>query len=66
VTATVVGWILVGSFVAKTEDGKLKFLDKKDQKKDDSPAKSQSKTQDKSQTQKTKATPQETKPKKIW
>ena len=59
------GWLDTrGKFVAKTEDGKLKFLDKKDQKKDDSPAKSQSKTQDKSQTQKTKATPQETKPKK--
>ena len=59
------GWLDTrGKFVAKTEDGKLKFLDKKDQKKDDSPAKSQSKTQDKSQTQKTKATSQETKPKK--
>ena len=58
------GWLDTrGKFVAKTEDGKLKFVDKKDQKKDDSPAKGQSKTQDKSQTQKTKATPQETKPK---
>ena len=59
------GWLDTrGKFVAKTEDGKLKFVDKKDQKKDDSPTKAQSKTQDKSQTQKTKATPQETKPKK--
>ena len=58
------GWLDTrGKFVAKTEDGKLKFVDKKDQKKDDSPAKGQSKTQDKSQTQKTKATSQETKPK---
>ena len=59
------GWLDTrGKFVAKTEDGKLKFVDKKDQKKDDSPAKGQSKTQDKSQTQKTKETSQETKPKK--
>ena len=59
------GWLDTrGKFVAKTEDGKLKFVDKKDQKKDDSPTKGQSKTQDKSQTQKTKAAPQETKPKK--
>jgi len=58
------GWLDTrGKFVAKTEDGKLKFVDKKDQKKDDSPAKGQSKTQDKSQTKKTKATSQETKPK---
>ena len=58
------GWLDTrGKFVAKTEDGKLKFVDKKDQKKDDSTAKGQSKTQDKSQTQKTKATSQETKPK---
>jgi len=58
------GWLDTrGKFVAKTEDGKLKFVDKKDQKKDDSPAKGQSKTQNKSQTQKTKATSQETKPK---
>ena len=58
------GWLDTrGKFVAKTEDGKLKFVDKKDQKKDDSSAKGQSKTQDKSQTQKTKATSQETKPK---
>ena len=58
------GWLDTrGKFVAKTEDGKLKFVDKKDQKKDDSSAKGQSKTQDKSQTKKTKATSQETKPK---
>jgi len=58
------GWLdNRGKFVAKTEDGKLKFVDKKDQKKDDSTEKGQSKTQDKPQTKKTKATPQETKPK---
>lgn len=58
------GWLDTrGKFVAKTEDGKLKFVDKKDQKKDDSTEKGQSKTQDKPQTKKTKATPQETKPK---
>ena len=58
------GWLDTrGKFVAKTEDGKLKFVDKKDQKKDDSTEKVQSKTQDKPQTKKTKATPQETKPK---
>ena len=58
------GWLDTrGKFVAKTEDGKLKFVDKKDQKKNDSTEKGQSKTQDKPQTKKTKATPQETKPK---
>ena len=58
------GWLDTrGKFIAKTEDGKLKFVDKKDQKKDDSTEKGQSKTQDKPQTKKTKATPQETKPK---
>jgi len=58
------GWLDTrGKFIAKTEDGKLKFVDKKDQKKNDSTEKGQSKTQDKPQTKKTKATPQETKPK---
>jgi len=59
------GWLDTrGKFVAKTEDGKLKFVDKKDEKQNDTTAKGQSKTQDKPQTQKTKAAPQETKPKR--